>query len=239
LHPDHCGGNAALKTRFGDTQISIAANSVDAVSRWDQTVLDHESFGQPCERFAANHGIEVGQSLRLGDLDWRVIGSPGHDADSFVLHNEAHRILISADALWENGFGVLFPELRGRSAFAEQRASLAAIEALDVAVVIPGHGPMFTDVPGALERANRRLDAQQADPRRHARYAIRVMIKFLLLERRRLHIDDVANAIQNTPVLIETKHRFLPETTEQVAKECVESLLNSNAARRDGQWLLN
>jgi hypothetical protein len=28
-------------------------------------------------------------------------------------------LLLSADALWENGFGVIFPELDGESGFAE------------------------------------------------------------------------------------------------------------------------
>jgi hypothetical protein len=33
-------------------------------------------------------------------------------------------VLISADALWENGFGVVFPELEGDDAFAIVAATL-------------------------------------------------------------------------------------------------------------------
>ena len=33
------------------------------------------------------------------------------------------RVLISADALWENGFGVVFPELDERDAAAEQHGA--------------------------------------------------------------------------------------------------------------------
>ncbi len=46
---------------------------------------------------------------------------------------------MRGDALWENGFGVIFPELEGESGFAEQAAVLERIAELDAHVVIPGH----------------------------------------------------------------------------------------------------
>lgn len=239
LHADHCGGNAALLQRYPNAQIEVAASSLAAVARWDQTVLDHDAFNQPCDRFSASAGIDVGEHLRLGDLDWQAIGSPGHDADSLMLYNAAHRILISADALWANGFGVLFGELRGGSAFAEQRATLAVIDALDVAIVVPGHGPLFTDIKAALRRAHSRLDYLQADSVRQARITVKVMIKFMLLERQRLRMDELGPLLQRTPLLAEIHRRFFDEPVEQLAAGCAAELVNSGAARRDAHWLVN
>jgi glyoxylase-like metal-dependent hydrolase (beta-lactamase superfamily II) len=43
----------------------------------------------------------------------------GHDPHSVILFEPVSRVLISADALWERGFGVIFPELEGVEAFDE------------------------------------------------------------------------------------------------------------------------
>ena len=114
--------------------------------------------------------------MSLGGLEWRAIGSPGHDASSQMLYCAEHGILISADALWGNGFGVIFAEVDGApdaqgKAFAAQRTTLDAIAALDVRCVVPGHGVPFTDAGAALERAYSRLDHFIAHPERHARNA--------------------------------------------------------------------
>jgi hypothetical protein len=37
--------------------------------------------------------------------------APGHHPYSYILFCEKHGILLSADALWEKGFGVIFPAL--------------------------------------------------------------------------------------------------------------------------------
>ena len=42
-----------------------------------------------------------------------------HDPESIVLYQPGLRVLISADALWENGFGVVFPELEDRTLFSK------------------------------------------------------------------------------------------------------------------------
>jgi glyoxylase-like metal-dependent hydrolase (beta-lactamase superfamily II) len=99
-----------------------------------------------------------------------------------ILFDPGEGVLISADALWENGFGVVFPELEGEAAFDEVAATLDLIDRLPVRVVIPGHGAPFVDVAGALQRARSRLDAFRAEPARHARHGIKVLIKYHLLE---------------------------------------------------------
>ena len=181
LHSDHCGGNALLQTTW-PCRTLIPACEADAVRDWDEARLTFRATAQTCERFVFTSTIAPGAMLRLGALDWQVLGAPGHDPHSLMLYCAAERLLISADALWENGFGVIFPELEGESGFAEQQAVLEAIAALDVRVVIPGHGAPFTNVEQALERAFSRLAWLRADPARNAKNALKVLIVFKLLD---------------------------------------------------------
>src|SRR5450830_915988 len=191
LHSDHCGGNAALQSRYPDLITAIPVGEAAAVAAWDENLLSYRATGQQCARFTFQKTVAPGDVLTLGDLQWQALGAPGHDPRSLVLYCAAHGILLSADALWENGFGVIFHELEGESGFKEAADTLDMIARLDLRVVVPGHGAPFTDVAGALARARSRLDYLQADPKRNADNAVKVMLKFLLLERQRMAMDDV------------------------------------------------
>lgn len=182
LHSDHCGGNAALQARFADLRTLIPPGLAWAVRDWDPVALTYTPTGQSCPRFQHDDLLVPGSTVLLGDLGWDVHAAPGHDPHSVVLFEPASRTLISADALWENGFGVVFPELEGDLAFAEVKNTLDLIERLRPRVVVPGHGRVFEDVAGALSRARSRLAAFVRDPRRHAEHAAKVLLKFKLLE---------------------------------------------------------
>jgi hypothetical protein len=107
--------------------------------------------------------VRSGDVVRLGDLDWPPW--PRRAMTRMRCCCIARRgVLISADALWRNGFGIIFPELDGESGFEEARATLELIRSLDVRTVIPGHGAPFSEVDDALEKAFSRLDYLQADP---------------------------------------------------------------------------
>ena len=200
LHSDHCGGNALLQATWPCRTV-IPASEADAVRDWDEARLTFRATGQTCERFGFTGTIAPGAHLRLGALDWYVLGAPGHDPHSLMLYCAAERILISADALWENGFGVIFPELEGESGFAEEQAVLDAIARLDVRVVIPGHGAPFTNVAQALERAFSRVAWLRADPARNARNALKVLIVFKLLEVRAMRVDTLLQMFDDAAVM--------------------------------------
>ncbi len=237
LHSDHCGGNAAIARAFR-CPIFVPASQLDAVRRWDEEILTFAGTGQRCERFHAEGGIEPGQTLLLGQARWEVHAAPGHDPHSLILHCPEHRVLVSADALWENGFGVIFPELEGESGFAEQRAVLELIEGLDVELAIPGHGAPFADVRGALERAKRRLDAMHADPVRNARNALRVLIKFLLLDRERVEFEAFAHDLRDAAVL-RNSGRLMGMDLREALEWGVRELEAQGQLVRDGGWLVN
>ncbi|AJE98547.1 MBL fold metallo-hydrolase [Pandoraea apista] len=180
LHSDHCGGNAALQTRYG-CRTWVPAAEADPVRHWDERRLSFEATGQQCARFTFDDTLSPGDAMTLGDHEWLVLGAPGHDPHALMLYDATDGILISGDALWERGFGVIFPELDGESGFAEQAAVLDLIAQLDVSLVIPGHGKPFGDIDGALSAARSRLDYLQSDPARNARNALKVLIVFRLM----------------------------------------------------------
>jgi glyoxylase-like metal-dependent hydrolase (beta-lactamase superfamily II) len=195
LHSDHCGGNALLQQTYA-CETLIPSSEARAVREWDEDALTFRATGQRCERFSFTGTIENGMTLTLGGIDWNVLGAPGHDPHSLMLHSPEVRVLISADALWENGFGVIFPELEGESGFAEERAVLDLIAGLDVDIVIPGHGAPFSDVARALDIASSRLDYLQADPARNAKNALKVLIVFKLLDARTMTFDALLSLTQ-------------------------------------------
>ena len=238
LHSDHCGGNAILQAHYG-CRTAIPVAEASAVRAWDQDALSYQATGQQCERFGFDATIAPGDVLVLGDLRWQALAAPGHDPRALIFYCADEAILISADALWQNGFGVIFPELDGESGFAEARDTLSLISTLDVRLVIPGHGAPFTDVGGALARAASRLDFLQADPKRNAENAVKVMLKFLLLERQRIALALVAPMFDSIPLLVNARRRFLRRAPDELAAWAIDALVRAGAARIDGATLIN
>src|SRR5690606_24360181 len=149
LHADHCGGNAALQAAYG-CHTAIPAPDADKVARWDEDALSFRATGQQCPRFGFDGVLAPGDTLRLGGLRWQVLAAPGHDPHALLIFCAEEGILVSGDALWQDGFGVIFPELAGEPGFDEVGATLDLIDSLAPRVVIPGHGPLFGDVDAAL-----------------------------------------------------------------------------------------
>jgi len=238
LHSDHCGGNAALQARYR-CRTSIPHAEAGKVARWDEEALSYRATGQQCPRFAFDDTLQDGDTLMLGDLEWTALAAPGHDPHSLILHCAQEGILISADALWQNGFGVIFPELEGESGFAEERATLDLIAGLDVRVVIPGHGAPFTDVKQALARAYSRLDYLRAEPMRNAQNSVKVMLKFLLLERQAIPLHEVAAMMAGVPLLALCNRRYFGLSDEALADWAGAQLIKAGAASSDGASLLN
>jgi glyoxylase-like metal-dependent hydrolase (beta-lactamase superfamily II) len=215
LHSDHCGGNAALQAAFPAMQTRIPPGQAAHVREWDPVALTYVPTGQQCPRFRIEGLLAPGTEITLADRHWQIHGAPGHDPNSVILFERDSRTLISADALWENGFGVVFPELEGEQAFDEVAGTLDLIESLRPAVVIPGHGSVFTaeqdGVNAALARARGRLDSFIQDPARHARHAAKVLLKFKLLELQRLPYREFERWALATPFLHEVVARYFGE----------------------------
>jgi glyoxylase-like metal-dependent hydrolase (beta-lactamase superfamily II) len=229
LHSDHCGGNAFLQHATG-ARLAIPPGLTDAVERWDEDLLTFRATGQECDRFRHDDVLAPGTNWRLGERDWKVLSAPGHDPHSIMLWNPADQILISADALWQHGFGGIFPEIEGESGFAEQAAMLELIARLAPRLVIPGHGAPFTDVDAALGRAHQRLAALSADPARNARQVAKALIKFYLLDVRSLPLGTLIRHLSGARYFNVINERYFRVPFEQLIERSVLELVAVGAA---------
>jgi glyoxylase-like metal-dependent hydrolase (beta-lactamase superfamily II) len=230
LHSDHCGGNAILKEAFG-CRIAIPVFEADKVRAWDEEALSYRATGQQCPRFSFDDTIAPGDMTSMGDLDWQAMAAPGHDPHALLFWCAAEGILIAGDALWQNGFGVIFPELAGEPGFGDVKATLDVIASLAPRLVIPGHGAPFEDVDAALQRAYSRLDYLSADPVRNAENSVKVLLKFLLIERRAMPLGEVERLFETVPLLVLARERFLPRPPAELARWAVRALEKAGAAQ--------
>jgi glyoxylase-like metal-dependent hydrolase (beta-lactamase superfamily II) len=201
LHSDHCGGNHLLQTHYTQLETLIPPGEAKAVSIWDVEALSYEATGQLCPRFKIEGLLQAGHILRMASLNWEVHAAPGHDPHSVILFEPTHQILISADALWANGFGVVFPELEGVDAFHEVAQTLDLIESLKPKWVIPGHGAVFDNVDAALEIARKKLNGFVQSPLKHGRYGAKVLLKYKLLELTQVQKTDFVAWASGVPYL--------------------------------------
>ncbi len=239
LHSDHCGGNAALQRAFG-APLSIPPGLAEAARHWDEDGLGFSDMGHRIERFTAQDVIEPGDILRAGGRDWQVIAAPGHDPHSVILFDADAGVLISADALWERGFGVVFPELLGEPGFDDVGAVLDLIDALPVRVVIPGHGAPFGDVKAALARSRSRLASFQAEPARHTRHAVKVLLKYHLMEQGTVPHDELLRWAADAPLLASARARHARPDDAGVHEwlsALVDELVAGGALRRAGDLM--
>jgi glyoxylase-like metal-dependent hydrolase (beta-lactamase superfamily II) len=240
LHSDHCGGNAALQARWPVLRTFIPPGLAHAVRSWDPVALTYAPTGQECPRFRIDGTLSAGDEIELGETAWQVHAAPGHDPHSIILFEPLSGTLISADALWENGFGIVFQELEGEEAFPQVASTLDLIQALAPRVVAPGHGAVFTDVLGALERARSRLAAYLAHPDKHATHAAKVLLKFKLLELQTMPVADLEAWSERTPYFAMVWGRWF---SEQSRRDWIRSLLadlvRTGAARVEGLCVVN
>lgn len=234
-HSDHMGGNAAVQRRYGCPTL-IPAGEAPLIRTWDEEALWLAYADQHAERFAFDGELALGAVHRWGDLDWRMIPAPGHDPGALVFYCEERRILISGDALWERGFGIVMPG--SPEGLDDAQRTLEAIAALDIDLVIPGHGQPFSDVDAALERSFGRIRALRGDPARQARSALKAILAFTLLERGALPLATLPEYFARVPLYRELNARYFGLPSTQFAELLVSDLERAGGARRAGGLLL-
>jgi glyoxylase-like metal-dependent hydrolase (beta-lactamase superfamily II) len=240
LHSDHCGGNASLQARNPSLLTAIPSSCADTVRQWNEEHLTYTATNQECDRFTFTHTIEFGQTMQLGGFEWHALGAPGHDHTMFVLHCPELRLLISADALWENGFGITFPELDHQSGFEEHQNTLDMIAQLDVDWVMPGHGAAFTHITAALDRAYSKLSYLREDPNRHEKLAARVLLKFMLLDREQLAIAQLESIMSQARLLRQLlSSQSNAQERSAFCNSLVDHLCAAGAARKDALFVYN
>jgi glyoxylase-like metal-dependent hydrolase (beta-lactamase superfamily II) len=229
-HSDHMGGNAAVSARY-DCSVTVPAGEVKHIVPWTPQSVWMEQFDQRAEPFEFHDTIAAGESFEAGGLHWLAHAAPGHDMDALVFFEPRHRLLVSGDALWENGMGFVWPEDGPTPHIDAAFETLSAIEALAPAVVIPGHGEPFSSVGPALDTARSRLEAFRRDPVKGARYAMKALFVYALLDKGSMAVADVADYLGRVPCHRRLAERFLRREPRELADWLLSDLQRSGAVR--------
>ena len=236
-HSDHVGGNAAIVRRYG-CPVAVPAAEAPLLERWDGKALLYDYCDQQIERFAVDHVLPADTTHVWGDLEWQALAAPGHDMGALVFYNAEHRVLISGDALWEHGFGFVMPPEVDAQALPATRATIEMLAALDIRIVIPGHGEPFTDVAAALNRARKRIVAFEADSLRVARHALKVNLMFALLDQQRMRLDGMPDYVARIGIYRDFNALFFRLPPARLAELLVGELVKAGAAKRVDGWLV-
>jgi glyoxylase-like metal-dependent hydrolase (beta-lactamase superfamily II) len=237
IHSDHIGGNAELQRAHRGCSITVPVEEQPSLVNWDSPEQMLSYADQECERFAWDDVIEPGQQIQLGGEAWNAIATPGHDMGSLVFYSPKLRILISADALWEHSSGFVPPQAIDAKPLAAQRATFNRLSELDVALVIPGHGPMFTDYMGALSRASAKLEAFAADDMKIAKSVVKAMFIYSMMWRGEVALADVPAYVGRIGVHRDYNAQFFRMSDEAYANWLVNEAVRAGKVRVDGALL--
>jgi glyoxylase-like metal-dependent hydrolase (beta-lactamase superfamily II) len=232
-HSDHMGGNAAVASAFG-CRITIPEGEAKHIDPWTPQTAWMAEFDQRADPFRYDDTIRAGDLFEAGGFEWQVHAAPGHDMDALMFFEPRHRLLISGDALWEDGMGFVWPEEGANPYIDGAREALAAIERLDPAIVIPGHGRPFAAAGKAIASVRARLDAFERDPAKCARHVVKVMFVFALLDREEMAVAEVPAYLERVPCYARMARRFLGARPAALAEWLLGDLERAGAVRIDG-----
>jgi hydroxyacylglutathione hydrolase len=134
-HIDHIFDNGPLM-RASEAPLAIHP---DDVYRLD----GRNNYGFEVEAVTATEQLREGEQIRIGDLAFDVLHTPGHTEGSVCLYEERLGLLLSGDVLFAGSYGRT--DLPGGNED-QQVASLARLarEIPTEVRVLPGHGPETT-----------------------------------------------------------------------------------------------
>ena len=134
-HVDHISGNGILK-RLTDARILI--HEEDASMLTDPHENLSFMLGLTVTSPKADRLLRDEDSIGLGDLEFKVIHTPGHTRGSISLFSEEEKIVFTGDTLFAGSIGRT--DLPG-SSFRDMMESLGRLMELpDETIVYPGHG---------------------------------------------------------------------------------------------------
>ena len=101
-HGDHIGGVTELKNKKGG---KILIHRFDAEGLNDININLTEIIDMPEIELEADSRVDDGDLLHLGNIEFKVIHTPGHTIGSSSLYCESEKLLISGDTLFRGTWG--------------------------------------------------------------------------------------------------------------------------------------
>jgi len=101
-HGDHICGVQKIKEKYGG---KILIHRIDAIGLKDININLSTHIGLEPVLLQEDARIDDGDLLHVGDLEFKVIYTPGHTAGSISLYCEKEKMLFSGDTLFRGSWG--------------------------------------------------------------------------------------------------------------------------------------
>jgi len=188
IHPDHFGllSNLAVETanvylnqremgwfdvkdRLGDF-LDFATLNGFSDEELDSVPRTHRVFEDSLQGSLRLHFLKDEDLIKVGDMRFRCLHTPGHTPGHFCLFESTARIFLSGDHILPAISPVLeFMLVDGWQPLTEYLASLERIHRLDIERVLPGHGNPFRDHRKRIEELRSRLEQRLTEIVTHLR----------------------------------------------------------------------
>ena len=140
-HADHMMGLPALRKVFPEMKLYAARAEMPLLASPTRNLS--LMFFKPLRIKEVDRELEQGDRVSLGDIDLRVIETPGHTPGGICLYDEAGGNLFSGDTLFAGGIGRCdLPGGDMDTLIQSIRTQLLPLP--DATIVYPGHGPATT-----------------------------------------------------------------------------------------------
>lgn len=141
LHIDHAIGDSFVAEKFG---VPIEAHPSDAVlgERLQQQALEF-GIAEKVKDVTITSPLSDGEIIKIGNGELKVMHVPGHSPGGVVLYDEADKILIAGDVLFQGSIGRAdLPGGNMDQLISGIKSKLLPLP--DDVIVLPGHGPQTT-----------------------------------------------------------------------------------------------
>lgn len=155
-HADHIGAVNEVQEKCGGT---ILIHRIDAENLNNDAVTLATYVGIPEIELQADSRIDDGDLIHIGNLEFKVIHTPGHTAGSTSLYLAEHKLLFSGDTLFRGAWGRTdVPTASFEAIIASITNKLIILP--DNTIVYPGHGkstmikeekPIYLDLKPRLD----------------------------------------------------------------------------------------
>ncbi|MBR3152077.1 MAG: MBL fold metallo-hydrolase [Clostridia bacterium] len=132
-HFDHIGAVPEVREKLGG-KVLISRADYDGLKNDEISLVRFEDFG-----FDADSRVDDGDVIHVGNLEFKVISTPGHTEGCLCLYNEENKLLFSGDTI--------FYRTRGRTDLptgSEEKIINSIKNKIlvlpDDVIIYPGHG---------------------------------------------------------------------------------------------------
>lgn len=135
-HADHTGGIEKLKSEKGG---KVLISRPDSVGLYDESISLAYVIDAPNIELEADSRVDDGDLIHIGELEFKVIETPGHTKGGLCLYCESERLVFTGDTLFSGTWGRTdlptgsFEEIINSITF-------KLMELPDETIIYPGHG---------------------------------------------------------------------------------------------------